>query len=205
MGRALIPELLSQGHQITAVVRPGSQKKVVPGCRTIVGNVLESETYASEVAGHDTFVHLVGVPHPSPSKADEFRRVDLKSAQQAIAAASRSLVRHFVYVSVAQPAPVMRAYLEVRAACEQTLRESGLNATLLRPWYVLGPGHRWPLLLAPFYQVAELIPSTRESAIRLGLVKLPQMVRALAAAVNSPPQGVRVWSVPDIRRLAAPA
>jgi hypothetical protein len=27
--------------------------------------------------------------------------------------------------------------------------QSGLNTTILRPWYVLGPGHYWPYLLKP--------------------------------------------------------
>jgi uncharacterized protein YbjT (DUF2867 family) len=30
---------------------------------------------------------------------------------------------------------------EARTRCEEMIRESGLNATILRPWYVLGPGH----------------------------------------------------------------
>jgi hypothetical protein len=44
------------------------------------------------------------------------------------------------------------------------VRESGMNATILRPWYVLGPGRQWPLLLKPMYWLMERIPATRESA-----------------------------------------
>ncbi|HSD40612.1 MAG TPA: hypothetical protein VLD36_01990 [Burkholderiales bacterium] len=57
-------------------------------------------------------------------------------------AASAAGVRHFVYLSVAQPAPVMHAYIAARAAAETRLRASGLDAPILRPWYVLGRGHR---------------------------------------------------------------
>jgi hypothetical protein len=39
-----------------------------------------------------------------------------------------------------------------------------MNATILRPWYVLGPGHQWPYLLLPMYKLMELLPSTREGA-----------------------------------------
>jgi uncharacterized protein YbjT (DUF2867 family) len=35
----------------------------------------------------------------------------------------------------------MKAYVRVRQECEEILRESGLACTILRPWYVLGPGH----------------------------------------------------------------
>ena len=45
----------------------------------------------------------------------------------------------------------MKAYIEVRKECEAEIQDAGLTATILRPWYVLGPGHRWPVLLKPMY------------------------------------------------------
>jgi uncharacterized protein YbjT (DUF2867 family) len=117
----------------------------------------------------------------------------------AIGAALQSHVNHFVYVSVAQPAPVMQSYIAVRAECEKALRESGLHATVLRPWYVIGPGRRWPLLLLPMYWVLELVPSTRMSAKRLGLVTGDQMIAALVRSVEEPADGFRVLEVPEIR------
>jgi hypothetical protein len=76
-----------------------------------------------------------------------------------------------------------------------------LTATFVRPWYVLGPGHRWPYLLAPFYAAAEWLPATRDGARRLGLVTLAQMTRALVAAAESPPAAGtrRIVDVPGIR------
>jgi hypothetical protein len=71
--------------------------------------------------------------------------------------------------------------------------------TILRPWYVLGPGHRWPYLLLPMYWLMERIPATRASALSLGLVTLPQMLNALVAAVERPAQGTRIVDVPAIR------
>src|SRR5262249_50240319 len=100
------------------------------------------------------------------------------------------------------PAPVMKFYIAVRAEAETMIRESGMNATILRPWYVLGPGRRWPLFLKPMYWLMEQIPSTQESARRLGLVTLEQMVGALVRSVENPAQGVRILGVPEIRGVA---
>ena len=96
----------------------------------------------------------------------------------------------------------MHAYIEARSAGERAIAEAGLTATILRPWYVLGPGHRWPYLLLPFYALARLIPSKRESALRLGLVTLRQMVTALVTAVENPPPtgSIRIIEVPEIHR-----
>ena len=204
MGRRLVAELLKRGHSVRALVRKGSEGKLPPGSTAVVGDALVKESYAREVqaadAPADTFVQLVGASHPNPSKADEFRAVDLASARAAVSAAVEAGIQHFVYVSVAQPAPVMKAYVAVRGECEEIIRKSGLNATILRPWYVLGPGHRWPYLLVPLYWLFERLPGTRESARRLGLVSIDQMVRALVGAVEHPCQGIRILGVPDIRQ-----
>jgi uncharacterized protein YbjT (DUF2867 family) len=209
MGQQLVPQLLRRGHQVQALVRHGSQGKLPAGCVAIVGNALERQTYAHCVRPADTFVHLIGLSHPNLSKAEQFRGVDLVSVREAVAAAVQAGVEHFVYVSVAQPAPVMKAYQQVRAQCEQMIRNSGLNSTIVRPWYVLGPGHRWPYLLVPIYRLFELIPTTREAAQRLGLVTLPQMVSVLLRAIENPVIGVRVLGVPEIResdfRVSSPA
>jgi len=202
MGRRLIADLLARGHDVQALVRAGSEKKIPPGCPFVVGNALNAVSYAQHIPPADTFVQLVGVSHPSPSKAIEFREIDLASAKAAITAARQARIQHFVYVSVAHPAPLMKAYIEVRAAVEAMIRSSGMNATILRPWYVLGPGHRWPYALKPMYWILERLPQTTDTARRLGLVTLDQMISTLRGAVENPCQGVWVLGVPEIRASA---
>jgi hypothetical protein len=111
----------------------------------------------------------------------------------------RSNIRRYVYMSVAQPAPIMRAYVRVRREAETLLRQSDAAVSFL-PWYVLGPGHRWPMALKPIYAVLERIPATREGALRFGLVTVDQMLAALVQAVEMPPAMVQILDVPAIRR-----
>jgi len=199
IGRPLIEVLAARGHAVTALVRPGSEKRLHAPVAPVIGDALEPSSFEEEIAPGATFVHLIGTAHPNPSKAAQFRAVDLRSIEAAMHAARHAGIAHFVYVSVAHPAPVMRAYIEVRRKGEALIRESGLNATILRPWYVLGPGHRWPAFMLPIYALLETIPATRAGALRLGLVKLRDMVSAMVAAIEQPPQGVRVLGVPEIR------
>ena len=199
LGNSLIPVLIERGHRVRALVRPGSQGNVPLGCEVVSGNALDANTYRQLVRPCDTFIHLVGVSHPSPSKAAEFRAVDLVSGREAIGAAAELGIQHFIYLSVAHPAPMMKAYIAVRSECERLIQDRHLNATILRPWYVLGPGHRWPYLLLPFYKALEWLPFTRAGAQRLGLVTLQEMVLALVEAVETPAIGTRVMGVPEIR------
>ena len=93
-------------------------------------------------------------------------------------------------------------YQEVRAEAERALGGSGLRHTIVRPWYVLGPGHRWPYALLPMYWLMERLPGTRDSARRLGLVTLQQIVDTLVDAVEHPPGTSRIVEVPEIRTVS---
>ena len=204
IGRALIEALRERGYMVHALVRPGSEAKLPSAALPVIGNALDASTFASTIPRGATLVHLVGTPHPSPAKAAEFRRVDLASIRATTAAAQRAGARHLIYVSVAHPAPVMQAYIAARQEGESLVVASGIPATILRPWYVLGPGHRWPYLLVPLYATLRWLPATRGGAERLGLVTRRAMIAALVRAVETPPpEGVRIVEVPEIRRAAA--
>ena len=201
IGSRLIPVLIARGHRVAALVRPASERRVTVGCHVVVGDALVADSYAHQLDGTDTLVHLVGVAHPSPAKAAAFRTIDLASVRAALAAAQLASIRHLLYLSVAQPAPVMGAYVAVRAEAENLIRRSGIAASLLRPWYVVGPDHYWPLALLPAYYLAERLARTRPAAQRFGLIGIEQMVRAIVRAVEDPPTGVRVWEVPELRAM----
>jgi uncharacterized protein YbjT (DUF2867 family) len=199
LGRPLTALALSRGHHVTAFVRPGSEARVPAGAAIVTGDPFSIDALAARLSPTHTLVHLIGTPRPSPAKAQQFLDVDLASIRAACSAAARARIAHLVYVSVAQPAPVMRAYVDARARAEAMVVATGIPATILRPWYVLGPGHRWPYALLPLYWLWERMPSRREAALRLGLVTHAQMITALMRAIEDGPQGQGVRDVPAIR------
>jgi uncharacterized protein YbjT (DUF2867 family) len=202
IGSRVIAALLVRGHRVRALARPGSQRKLPAGCEVALGNALDAASFADQIEPADTFLQLVGVAHPGPSKAALFESIDFVSVRESVAAVAQAQIAHFIYLSVAHPVSVMRAYQDVRIRGEMMIRDAGLRATMLRPWYVLGPGHWWPIALLPYYGIAELVPSMRQSARRAGLVTITQMVRAIVAAVESGPprDDARVLDVAAIRR-----
>jgi nucleoside-diphosphate-sugar epimerase len=199
VGSRLIPQLLQRGHAIRAMARRSSISRLPSECDVVAGDVLDPAALTASMAGCDTVVQLVGTPRPTPWKGTQFRAIDRPSGLASVAAARETQGVHFIYVSVAHPAPVMRDYIAVRAECEAAIRASGLRATIVRPWYVLGPGHWWPLLLTPCYWICERMPKRRASALRLGLVTIHQMLNTLLWAVEHPPESIRIIEVPDIR------
>lgn len=117
-------------------------------------------------------------------------------------AAKQAGVRHFVYVSVAQtPTRVMQDYQQCRAEGEAAILATQIPATMIRPWYVVGPGHYWPLLLQPLFTILEWIPATSKKAKALRLVTLKQMLQTLLYSVeNVPAAGVRIIEIDEIKK-----
>ena len=204
LGGVLIDAPLARGYLVHALARRGSEMRLPTGVHVAAGDALDAGTFASAIPARATVVHLIGTPHPNPSKAAEFVRLDLGSIRATANAATSAQASHIVYVSVAHPAPVMRAYIAARVEGEALVAATGIAATILRPWYVLGPGHRWPIVLTPLYALLRMIPATRASAQRLGLVTRTQVIASLVHAVaNPPPSGLRIVEVPEMKRAGS--
>ena len=101
IGTRLIKVLLKAGNfHVQALVRKGSEHKLPQGCEIIIGDALDAASYQHKIAPPSTFVHLIGVAHPSPAKKEQFKKIDLVSIKEAVKAATHADVIHFIYLSV---------------------------------------------------------------------------------------------------------
>ena len=62
VGTALVRSLLGDGHEVTRLVRGGSQEFRAPGSAAVHWDPGRGEIDASELEGHDAAVHLAGEP-----------------------------------------------------------------------------------------------------------------------------------------------
>jgi len=201
IGKRLIGILLIEGYDVIALVREQSIKKLPDGCKAVIGSPFDSKSYINSIPADCIFIHLVGVSHPGPKKKLLFYSVDLASLKASIEAAKQAGVKHFIYMSVAQyPTKVMADYQEARRQGEETVLASGLTSTFIRPWYVVGPGHYWPLVFQPVIKLMEIIPSTSVQAKALALVSLRKMLLTLRnAVINTPKEINNIIEVQDIK------
>ena len=201
IGKRLIRKLVSLGYDVTALVRKGSENKLPAGIRTIIADPFDAPTFQQWIPAQAVFVQLLGVSHPSPRKKNLFRTIDLQSAKTSADAAATAQISHFVYVSVAMTASrIMKDFQEVRKEGEAYILSKNLPCTFIRPWYVVGPGHWWPLFLLPFYGIAELVPAWRPKARTFALVTINQLVNTLLATIQSAPQKLRIVEIQQIRK-----
>ena len=201
IGIRMIRQLISKGHHVIVVVRKGSEHKVPAGAAIVVADPFDAASFHKTIPPNAVFVQLLGVSHPSPKKAKQFKEIDLRSVRSSADAAAMAEVAHFIYISVAMvPSKLMEAFQTVRKQGEEYCLSKNLNCTFIRPWYVLGPGHWWPLLLLPFYGMAELVPAWRMKARTMGLVTISQMINTLVKAVEADAEKMKIIEVADIKK-----
>lgn len=204
MGTRLVKRLIEKRYHVIVLVRKGSEHKVLPGAETVIGNPFDAKTFQSLIPKDSVFIQLLGVAHPSPKKAQQFRDIDLQSVKASADAASFAGVSQFIYVSVAMtPGKLMQAYQQVRKEGEEYCLSKKLNCTFIRPWYVLGPGHWWPVLLLPVYGLGEIIPSWRKKIRSMALVTINQMLNALINTAENNPAPLRIIEIKEIRNSAS--
>jgi uncharacterized protein YbjT (DUF2867 family) len=202
MGKRFISILLKKEYRVLALVRKGSEDKVPAGAEVITANPFDALSFQSLIPKGSVFVQLLGVSHPSPKKAQQFMEIDLRSIKASTDAAAAAGVSKFIYVSVAMsPSKLMAAYQAVRKEGEDYCLSKKLNCTFIRPWYVLGPGHWWPVLLLPAYAVAELVPAWRKKARAKGLVTIGQMIKVLMNEAENPDSENKIIEIRDIRNF----
>lgn len=99
------------------------------------------------------------------------------------------------------PSKIIATYQAVRQEGEEYCKSKKLNCTFIRPWYVLGPGHYWPVLLLPLYGIAKLVPSLKQKAKSMALVTIRQILRTLITTIESDPVPLRIMEIKQIRKF----
>src|SRR4030042_3607863 len=88
-------ELLARGHQVRALVRPGSVGKLPEAGQVEVarGDVLKPETLAYAAQGCDAVIHLVGIIREFPRRGITFERLHVEATHHGVDAAKAAGVR----------------------------------------------------------------------------------------------------------------
>lgn len=146
-GSHLVPALLESGHEVRCLVRPSSNRSRLPAgaMEIITGDLADTETLARALRGVQALVNLasLGFGH----------------APGIVAAAVKAGVRRAVFLSTTAIFTQLDAKSRaVRVSAEETIRQSGIGFTILRPTMIYGSARdrnmcrlirylkRWPLI-----------------------------------------------------------
>ncbi len=138
LGQVLVPQLVAAGHDVTAVVRKDEQLAIVgdQGATGVLGD-LEDGSVGAAFIDAEAVVWAAGANiMTGPEHSD---RVDRDGASRAIEDAAAAGVNRWIQVSSMysnrwESGPeVLHHFLQNKAAADETLKQSGMSWTILRP------------------------------------------------------------------------
>ena len=140
VGGYLVDALLAAGHEVSLLVRPGSEEKVrnAGACRITKGNLGDQEALVSTLTGADAVIYNVGILRESPRQGITFEQSQYQGVVATIAAAKSAGVERLLLMSangVKQPGT---RYQETKFRAEQAALDSGLDVTIFRPSVIFG-------------------------------------------------------------------
>ena len=140
VGNYVVDELLSKGHDVSVLVRPGSESKLPGGklWRTTSGDIDDQDALDKTLQDCDGVVYSVGLLREFPRKGITFEMTQYQGVVNTAAAAKQNQVRRFVLISANGVKVPGTAYQETKYRAEQHLFASGLETTVLRPSVIFG-------------------------------------------------------------------
>lgn len=139
IGRHLVRQLSEAGAPVRAFARDGGKTPRIelPNVKIVRGDVLREGTLEYGMEGCTAVVHLVGIIRES--KTFTFQQAHVESTKNALDAAKKRGINHFIYVSaLGAKNGAKTKYFRTKWAAEELVRGSGLNWTIVRPSVVYG-------------------------------------------------------------------
>ncbi len=215
IGRALCPRLAAAGHEVSAITR-----RVIP-------EIGPDTDWSAALAGAEAVVHLAARVHVSAERAADPlaapRRVNTLGTRRLAEAAAAAGVRRLVFASTikvngektgAEPFratdaaaprdPYAISKWEAEQALFQVAGESAMEAVVLRPPLVYGPGVKGNFLsLLRLCAKAPPLPLALV-ANRRSLIHVGNLADAILRCLTHPAAGGRTFLVSDGEALSTP-
>jgi uncharacterized protein YbjT (DUF2867 family) len=198
VGNEVVKELLAQGHEVRALVRRGSEKKLRERQRVEIapGDCLEHEALEEAAAGCDAVIHLVGIIREFPGRGVTFEQVHVQATRNVVDAAQGAGARRYLHMSAlgARPEPADPYHLTNFTADEYVIN-SGLTYTIFRPSVIYGPEDQSINLFARHIQRLPFFPVIGDGTYQLQPVPVWTVARAFALALELPRTENKIYDV----------
>lgn len=140
VGSAVIEELLSRNHRVTALVNRSTLGGFENAVRTVRGSLFDPAALDAGMAGSDAVIHLVGIIMQKPSRGITFERIHHQGTRNIVDAAKRTGIKRYVHMSaLGARSGAVSDYHKTKYLAEQYVRASGLDWTIIRPSLIHGP------------------------------------------------------------------
>ncbi len=140
VGGYVVESLVAAGHQVSLLVREGSEHKSpdVAPWRKVAGDLDDTTALDAVVQGCDAVIFCVGLLREFPKQNITYENIQYQGVVRVVSAASRHEVKRLVLISANGVKIPGTKYQETKLRAERYVRESGLDVTIFRPSVLFG-------------------------------------------------------------------
>ena len=197
VGRSVVNELLRRGHDVRVLARrpDDARSRFNRPVPAVAGDLSDGAALAAAFAGRDAVVHLVGIINEKEGRS--FDEVHRQGTENVIAAAKAAGARRLLHMSaMGSSADAPSEYGRTKAAGEEAVRRSGLDATIFRPSVIFGAGDGFATTLAGVVRLSPLVvPVIGPGTVRFMPVSIRDVARIFADALEKPETAGRAFEV----------
>jgi len=187
VGGYLVDALQAAGHDINALVRPGSEDKLHSDAIHVVsGDISCQEALRDTLRGCDAIIYNVGLLREIPRRGITFEHTQFQGVVDTVAAAKAEGVARMLLTSAIGVKDPGTKYQSTKRRAELYALSSGLDATVLRPSVIFGDPRGTMEFATQLYRdmVRPPIPAAGFAGVRMSPVHIEDVADAFVAALN---------------------
>ena len=187
VGSYLVDAMLAGGHEVSLLVRPGSESKVrrADEVRTVAGELESPDALAKVLEGCDAVIYNVGLLREFPRRGITFEQAQYQGLVDTVAAAKQVGVSRLLLMSAIGVKDPGTQYQQTKFRAEQHALASGLDVTVLRPSVIFGDPRGTMEFATQLYRdmVRPPIPAVSFPGVQMSPVHIEDVANAFAAAL----------------------
>jgi NADH dehydrogenase len=187
VGSALCRELRDKGHELSCLVRPGSELRLIKSDRVkaVSGDLFQTKQLVPLVEGADAVIHLVGIIREVPAQKITFTRLHELATQTVVAATQQAGVKRYLHMSAnGTDKDALSAYHKSKWLAEETVRNSNLDWTIFRPSLIYGKEDQFINMLAGLIRTLPVVPVMGNGDYRMQPVSVDLLAKGFATALE---------------------
>tara|TARA_X000001036_G_scaffold341237_1_gene320595 strand:- start:959 stop:1885 length:927 start_codon:yes stop_codon:yes gene_type:complete len=140
VGSYIIDELIKNKHKPIALIREGSEKKLVQNdkCKTVVGDLSDISKIEKIIKGVDAVIYTIGLVREFPRKGITFNQTHYEGVKETVDACLAAGVNRYILMSANGVKVEGTAYQRTKYLGEEYLKFSNLDWTIFRPSLCFG-------------------------------------------------------------------
>lgn len=199
VGSRILQNLLSAGHEVSALVRPGSESKLPVDSQKVTvvhGDVLNKSSFLEALGRCDAVIHLIGIIRKFPGKGVTFEKFHIQATHNMIAAAKEHGIKRYIHMSALgarKDSP--SGYFSTKARAEELVVSCRLDYTIFKPSIIYGENDDFINYFAGIMKTFHVIPIIGKGTYRMQPIAVQDIGDLFVQSLTTPASIGKIYAV----------